>query len=62
MDRSLRGKECGKGICRRKDGLYPARFVTKAGKRHVTSEPLDQAVRLFESNRVSDRKVHAEMA
>ena len=29
---------------------------------HVTSESLDQAVRLFESNRVSDIKVHAEMA
>ena len=35
MGTSLRGKECGKGICRRKDGLYHARFVTKAGKRHV---------------------------
>ena len=29
---------------------------------HVTSESLDQTVRLFESNRVSDIKVLAEMA
>ena len=34
MGKSLRGKECGKGICQRKDGLYYARFVDKAGKRH----------------------------
>ena len=26
MGKSLRGKECGKGICQRKDGLYYARF------------------------------------
>ena len=35
MGKSLRGKECGKGICQRKDGLYSARFVTKTGKRQV---------------------------
>ena len=34
MGKRLRGKECGKGICQRKDGLYHARFVDKAGKRH----------------------------
>jgi hypothetical protein len=28
------GKECGKGICQRKDGLYSARFVDSLGKRH----------------------------
>ena len=27
MGKSLRGKECGKGICQRKNGLYYARFV-----------------------------------
>ena len=35
MGKSLRGKECGKGICQRKDGLYSARFVTKTGKCQV---------------------------
>ena len=34
MGKNLKGKECGKGICQRKDGLYHARFVDKAGKRH----------------------------
>ena len=27
MGKNLKGKECGKGICQRKDGLYCARFV-----------------------------------
>ena len=35
MGKSLRGKECGKGICQRKDGLYSARFVIKTGERKV---------------------------
>ena len=32
MGKRLRGNECGKGICQRKDGLYSARLVTMAGK------------------------------
>ena len=35
MGKSLKGRECGKGICQRKDGLYSARFVNKQGKRTV---------------------------
>ena len=34
MGKNLKGKECGKGTYQRKDGLYHARFVDKAGKRH----------------------------
>lgn len=34
MGKNLKGKECGKGISQRKDGLYYARFVDKYGKRH----------------------------
>lgn len=34
MGKNLKGKECGKGICQRKDGLYCARFVDTSGKRH----------------------------
>ena len=34
MGKNLKGKDCGKGICQRKDGLYYARFVNKAGKRY----------------------------
>ena len=35
MGKSLKGRECGKGICQRKDGLYSARFVNKQSKRTV---------------------------
>ena len=35
MGKSLRGKECGKGIRQRKDGFYSARFVSSEGKRQV---------------------------
>ena len=34
MGKNRKGKECGKGICQRKDGSYCARFVDKQGKRH----------------------------
>ncbi len=34
MGKNLKGKDCGKGIYQRKDGLYHARFVDSAGKRH----------------------------
>ncbi len=34
MEKNLKGRECGKGIYQRKDGLYSARFVDRAGKRH----------------------------
>ena len=34
MGKNLKGKDCGKGIYQRKDGLYSARFVDRAGKRH----------------------------
>mgnify|MGYP002607394434 FL=1 len=34
MGKNLKGKECGKGISQRKNGLYCARFVDKCRKRH----------------------------
>lgn len=34
MGKNRKGKECGKGISQRKDGMYSARFVDRAGKRH----------------------------
>lgn len=33
MGKNLKGREIGKGICQRKDGLYSARFLNSAGKR-----------------------------
>lgn len=35
MGKSLKGKELGKGISQRKDGLYQARFVNRFGKRQT---------------------------
>ena len=34
VGKSLKGKECGKGIYQRKDGKYHARFVDRSGKEH----------------------------
>lgn len=33
MGKSLNGKELGKGLSQRKDGLYQGRFVNRFGKR-----------------------------
>ena len=33
MGKNLKGRECGKGICQRKDGKYAARYTGKNGKR-----------------------------
>lgn len=35
MGKSLNGKELGKGISQREDGLYVARFTNRFGKRQV---------------------------
>ena len=45
MGKNLKGKECGKGICQRKDGLYSARFVDSLGKRHDKYFPTLQEAR-----------------
>ncbi len=34
MGKNLKGRECGKGICQRKDGKYSARHTAKNGKRY----------------------------
>ena len=57
MEKNLKGKECGKGICQRKDGLYLARFVDKAGKRHDKCfRKLPEARNWLEEARVLDRQ------
>lgn len=45
MGKNLKGKEIGKGICQRKDGLYVARFVNQYGKRCEKSFPALPLVR-----------------
>lgn len=57
MGKNLKGKECGKGICQRKDGLYLARFVDTAGKRHDKCfRKLPEARNWLEEARVLDRQ------
>jgi len=45
MGKNLKGKECGKGIYQRKDGLYSARFVNGQGKRQEKCFPTVQEAR-----------------
>ena len=33
MVKNLKGRECGKGICQRKEGKYAARYTAKDGSR-----------------------------
>ena len=33
MGKNLKGRECGKGICQRKDGKYSAQYCAKDGSR-----------------------------
>lgn len=32
-EKNLKGRECGKGICQRKDGKYSVRYIAKDGSR-----------------------------
>lgn len=55
MGKNLKGKECGKGICQRKDGLYYARFIDKTGKRHEKYLPtLPEARNWIEESKYAD--------
>ena len=56
MGKNLKGKECGKGIYQRKDGLYHARFVDKAGKRHEKYfNTVPEARNWIEESRYADK-------
>lgn len=56
MGKNLKGKECGKGICQRKDGLYYARFVDKQKKRHEKYfSTLPEARNWLEEARYADK-------
>ena len=55
FSQARKGKECGKGICQRKDGLYYARFVAKTGKRHEKYLPtLPEARNWIEESKYAD--------
>lgn len=56
MGKNLKGKECGKGICQRKDGQYYARFVDKCGKRKESYfATLPEARNWLEDARYADK-------
>ena len=56
MGKNLKGKNCGKGICQRKDGLYYARFVNKAGKRYERYfQTLPEARNWIEDSKYADK-------
>ncbi len=56
MGKNLKGKECGKGICQRKDGLFFARFVDKRGVRHEKYfHTLPEARNWLDDARYADR-------
>ena len=59
MGKNLKGKECGKGICQRKDGLYYARFVDRGGNRHEKYfSTLPEARNWLEDARYADKHDH----
>jgi integrase len=56
MGKNLKGKECGKGICQRKDGLYSARFINQQGKRTVKCfSTLPEAKNWLEDAKYADK-------
>lgn len=56
MGKNLKGKECGKGIHQRKDGLYSARFVDRFGKRHEKYfQTLPEARNWIEDSKYADK-------
>ena len=60
MGKNLKGKECGKGIYQRKDGLFSARFVNQQGKRQEKCFPTVQEARNWlEKARYEDK--HGDM-
>lgn len=54
MGKSLKGKELGKGISQRKDGLYQARFTNRFGKRQVIYDKTYNVVALETGMRVGE--------
>lgn len=60
MGKNLKGREIGKGICQRKDGLYTARFVNKYGNRTTKCfKTVPEARNWLDEAKYADR--HAEV-
>ena len=58
MGKSLNGKELGKGISQRKDGLYQARFVNRFGKRQtIYAKTLNEIRHQLRTEQYEDEKM-----
>lgn len=58
MGKSLNGKELGKGISQRKDGLYQARFVNRFGKREtIYAKTLNEIRHRLRTEQYEDEKM-----
>ena len=58
MGKSLNGKELGKGISQRKDGLYQARFVNRFGKREtIYAKTLNEIRHQLRTEQYEDEKM-----
>lgn len=58
MGKSLNGKELGKGILQRKDGLYQARFVNRFGKREtIYAKTLNEIRHQLRTEQYEDEKM-----
>ena len=57
MGKSLKGKELGKGISQRKDGLYRARFTNRFGKREIIyAKTVTEITRKMREEQFKDEK------
>lgn len=58
MGKSLNGKELGKGLSQRKDGLYQGRFVNHFGKKQtVYAKTLNEVRQKLRNEQYEDEKV-----
>ena len=58
MGKSLNGKELGKGISQRKDGLYQARFVNRFSKREtIYAKTLNEIRHQLRTEQYEDEKM-----
>ena len=63
MGKNLKGKEIGKGICQRKDGLYTARFVGKSGKKYEKYfKTVPEARNWLEDAKYADKHDEAQLS
>ena len=57
MGKSLHGKELGKGLSQRKDGLYQGRFVNRFGKKQtVYAKTLNEVRQKLRNEQYEDEK------